>query len=155
LEHQLHLECYIICTLNDIRVYIIYYVEPIAICQENHLLLLLSEVGAQQEEESAQFAGELPTALQGASGVAGEAPTAAAAAAAAVVVVVVVVVAAAAAQLYLQGQEKRLTHSRLTRRKYTVRLTKMLSNSMQALQRDEEVRVRAKSRLLTGSRGLL
>gem|GEM_PF-3347562 len=136
--------------MNDIRVYIIYHVEPIAICQENHLLLLLSEVGAQQEEESAQFAGELPTALQGASGVAGEAPTAAAAAAAVVVVVVV-----AAAQLYLQGQEKRLTHSRLTRRKYTVRLTKMLSNSMQALQRDEEVRVRAKSRLLTGSRGLL
>jgi uncharacterized Ntn-hydrolase superfamily protein len=128
-----------------IRVYIIYYVEPIAICQENHLLLLLSDVGAQQEEESAQFAGELPTALQGASGVAGEAPTAAAAAAAVV----------AAAQLYLQGQEKRLTHSRLTPRKYTVRLTKMLSNSMQALQRDEEVRVRAKSRLLTGSRGLL
>ncbi len=66
--------------MNDIRVYIIYYVEPIAICQENHLLLLLSDVGAQQEEESAQFAGELPTALQGASGVAGEAPTAAAAA---------------------------------------------------------------------------
>jgi hypothetical protein len=150
LEHQLHLECYIICTLNDIRVYIIYYVEPIAICQENHLLLLLSDVGAQQEEESAQFAGELPTALQGASGVAGEAPTAAAAAAAAAAAVVVV-----AAQPYLQGQEKRLTHSRLTRRKYTVRLTKMLSNSMQALQRDEEVRVRAKSRLLTGSRGLL
>jgi hypothetical protein len=149
LEHQLQLECYIICTLNDIRVYIIYYVEPIAICQENHLLLLLSDVGAQQEEESAQFAGELPTALQGARRVAGEAPTAAAAAAAAVVVVVV------AAQPYLQGQEKRLTHSRLTRRKYTVRLTKMLSNSMQALQRDEEVRVRAKSRLLTGSRGLL
>jgi uncharacterized Ntn-hydrolase superfamily protein len=138
------LECYIICTLNDIRVYIIYYVEPIAICQENHLLLLLSDVGAQQEEESAQFAGELPTALQGARGVAGEAPTAAAAAAVVV-----------AAQPYLQGQEKRLTHSRLTRRKYTVRLTKMLSNSMQALQRDEEVRVRAKSRLLTGSRGLL
>ena len=48
--------------MNDIRVYIIYYVEPIAICQENHLLLLLSDVGAQQEEESAQFAGELPTA---------------------------------------------------------------------------------------------
>jgi hypothetical protein len=130
--------------------HIIYYVEPIAICQENHLLLLLSDVGAQQEEERASFAGELPTALQGASGVVsvrivivvvGEAPTAAA-----------VVVAA---QPYLQGQEKRLTHSRLTRRKYTVRLTKMLSNSMQALQRDEEVRVRAKSRLLTGSRGLL
>jgi hypothetical protein len=132
--------------LNDIRVYIIYYVEPIAICQENHLLLLLSDVGAQQEEESAQFAGELPTALQGARGVAGEAPTAAAAAAVVVLV---------AAQPYLQGQEKRLTHSRLTRRKYTVRLTRMLSNSMQALQRDEEVRVRAKSRLLTGSRGLL
>jgi hypothetical protein len=138
----------------DIHVYIIYYVEPIAICQEDHHLLLLSDVGAQQEEESARFAGGLPTVLQGARGVVrlvivigvvglvGEAPTAAAA-------------AVVAAQPYLQGQEKRLTHSRLTRRKYTVRLTKMLSNSMQALQRDEEVRVRAKSRLLTGSRGLL
>jgi hypothetical protein len=139
----------------DIHVYIIYYVEPIAICQEDHHLLLLSDVGAQQEEESARFAGGLPTVLQGARGVVrlvvviglvgpvGEAPTTAAAA------------AVVAAQPYLQGQEKRLTHSRLTRRKYTVRLTKMLSNSMQALQRDEEVRVRAKSRLLTGSRGLL
>jgi hypothetical protein len=138
----------------DIHVYIIYYVEPIAICQEDHHHLLLSDVGAQQEEESARFAGGLPTVLQGAIGVVrlvivigvvglvGEAPTAAAA-------------AVVAAQPYLQGQEKRLTHSRLTRRKYTVRLTKMLSNSMQALQRDEEVRVRAKSRLLTGSRGLL
>jgi hypothetical protein len=137
----------------DIHVYIIYYVEPIAICQEDHLLLL-SDVGAQQEEESARFAGGLPTVLQGARGVVrlvivigvvglvDEAPTAAAA-------------AVVAAQPYLQGQEKRLTHSRLTRRKYTVRLTRMLSNSMQALQRDEEVRVRAKSRLLTGSRGLL
>jgi hypothetical protein len=144
-----------------IHVYIIYYVESIAICQENHLLLLLSDVGAQQEEEeSAQFAGELPTALQGARGVVsvrivvgviGEAPAAAAAAAAAAVAAVAVV----AAQAYLQGQEKRLTHSRLTRRKYTVRLTKMLSDSMQALQRDEEVRVRAKSRLLTRSHGLL
>jgi hypothetical protein len=137
----------------DIHVYIIYYVEPIAICQENHLLLLLSDVGAQQEEEeSAQFAGELPTALQGARGVVsvrivigviGEAPPPPPAA------------AVVAAQAYLQGQEKRLTHSRLTRRKYTVRLTKMLSNSMQALQRDEGVRVRAKSRSLTRSRGLL
>jgi hypothetical protein len=137
----------------DIHVYIIYYVEPIAICQEDHHLLLLSDVGAQQEEESARFAGGLPTVLQGARGVVrlvivigvvglvGEAPTAAA--------------EVVAAQPYLQGQEKRLTHSRLTRRKYTVRLTKMLSNSMQVLQRDEEVRVRAKSRLLTGSRGLL
>jgi hypothetical protein len=139
----------------DTHVYIIYYVEPIAICQEDHHLLLLSDVGAQQEEESARFAGGLPTVLQGARGVVrlvivigvvglvDEAPTAAAAA------------AVVAAQPYLQGQEKRLTHSRLTRRKYTVRLTRMLSNSMQALQRDEEVRVRAKSRLLTGSRGLL
>jgi hypothetical protein len=138
----------------DIHVYIIYYVEPIAICQEDHHLLLLSDVGAQQEEESARFAGGLPTVLQGARGVVrlvvvigvvglvDEAPTAAAA-------------AVVAAQPYLQGQEKRLIHSRLTRRKYTVRLTRMLSNSMQALQRDEEVRVRAKSRLLTGSRGLL
>jgi hypothetical protein len=126
--------------------YIIYYVEPIAICQEN-LLLLLSDVGAQQEEESAPFAGEiLTTALRGAGGV--------------VSVRIVVVVgeapeAAVAAQPCLQGQEKRLTHSRLTHRKYTVRLTKMLSNSMQALRRDEEVSVRAKIRLLTRSRGPL
>jgi hypothetical protein len=141
-------------TKYDIPAYIIYYVEPIAICQEN-LLLLLSDVGAQQEEESAPFAGELLTELREAGGVVsirvvvvvvvvvvGEAPSAAAA-------------AAVAAQLCLQGQEKRLTHYRLTHRKYTVRLTKMLSNSMQALQREEEVSVRARSRLLTRSRGLL
>ncbi|HEX2472687.1 MAG TPA: hypothetical protein VHJ59_08050 [Nitrososphaera sp.] len=130
--------------------YIIYYVEPIAICQEN-LLLLLSDVGAQQEEESAPFAGEiLTTALRGAGGVVSVR----------IVVVAVAVgeapgAAVIAAQPCLQGLEKRSTHSRLTHRKYTVRLTKMLSNSMQALRRDEEVSVRAKIRLLTRSRGPL
>jgi hypothetical protein len=136
----------------DIHAYIIYYVEQIAICQENHLLLLLSDVGVQQqEEESAPFAGELLTTVLGGIGgvipapVVGEEAAALAAAAA----------AAAAAQPCLQGRERQLIHSRLTRRKYTLRLTKMPSNNMQALQGDEEVSVKAKNRLLTRSRGLL
>jgi hypothetical protein len=41
----------------DIHAHIIYYVEPIEICHEN-LLLLVSDVRAQQEEESAPFAVE-------------------------------------------------------------------------------------------------
>jgi hypothetical protein len=61
----------------------------------------------------------------------------------------------AAAQLCLHGRERQLIHSRLTHRKYTVRLTKMLSNNTKALQRDEEVSVKAKNRLLTRSLGLL
>jgi hypothetical protein len=135
----------------DIHAYIIYYVEQIAICQENHLLLLLSDVGVQQqEEESAPFAGELLTTVLGGIGGVIPAPVvveeAAALAAAA---------AAAAAQPCLQGRERQLIHSRLTRRKYTLRLTKMPSNNMQALQGDEEVSVKAKNRLLTRSRGLL
>ena len=63
--------------------------------------------------------------------------------------------AAAAAQLCLQGPERQLTHCRLTRRKYTVRLTKTPSNNTKALQRDEEVSVKVKNRLLIRSRGLL
>jgi hypothetical protein len=62
---------------------------------------------------------------------------------------------AAAAQLCLQERERQLTYCRLTRRKYTVRLTKMPSNNTKALQRDEEVSVKVKNRLLTRSRGLL
>src|SRR5215211_7972238 len=122
----------------DIHAYIIYYVEQIAICQENHLLLLLSDVGVQQqEEESARFAGELlTTVLRGIGGV-------------------IAALVAAAVQPCLQGRERQLIHSRLTRRKYTLRLTKMPSNNMQALQGDEEVSVKAKNRLLTRSRGLL
>jgi len=128
----------------DIHAYIIYYVEQIAICQENHLLLLLSDVGVQQqEEESAPFAGELLTTVLG--GIGGVIPAP----------VVVEEAAAAAAQPCLQGRERQLIHSRLTRRKYTLRLTKMPSNNMQALQGDEEVSVKAKNRLLTRSRGLL
>jgi hypothetical protein len=128
----------------DIHAYIIYYVEQIAICQENHLLLLLSDVGVQQqEEESAPFAGELLTTVLG--GIGGVIPAP----------VVGEEVAAAAAQPCLQGRERQLIHSRLTRRKYTLRLTKMPSNNMQALQGDEEVSVKAKNRLLTRSRGLL
>jgi hypothetical protein len=130
----------------DIHVYIIYYVEQIAICQENHLLLLLSDVGVQQqEEESAPFAGELLTTVLGRIGGVIPAP----------VVVEEAAAAAAAAQPCLQGRERQLIHSRLTRRKYTLKLTKMPSNNMQALQGDEEVSVKAKNRLLTRSRGLL
>jgi hypothetical protein len=129
----------------DIHAYIIYYVEQIAICQENHLLLLLSDVGVQQqEEESAPFAGELLTTVLGGIGGVIPAPVVGEEAA-----------AAAAAQPCLQGRERQLIHSRLTRRKYTLRLTKMPSNNMQALQGDEEVSVKAKNRLLTRSRGLL
>jgi hypothetical protein len=131
----------------DIHAYIIYYVEQIAICQENHLLLLLSDVGVQQqEEESAPFAGELLTTILGGIGGVIAAPLVGEEAAA---------LAAAAAQPCLQGRERQLIHSRLTRRKYTLRLTKMPSNNMQALQGDEEVSVKAKNRLLTRSRGLL
>jgi hypothetical protein len=130
----------------DIHAYIIYYVEQIAICQENHLLLLLSDVGVQQqEEESAPFAGELLTTVLGGIGGVIPAPVVGEEAAA----------LAAAAQPCLQGRERQLIHSRLTRRKYTLRLTKMPSNNMQALQGDEEVSVKAKNRLLTRSRGLL
>jgi hypothetical protein len=132
----------------DIHVYIIYYVEQIAICQENHLLLLLSDVGVQQqEEESAPFAGELLTTVLGGIGGVIPAPV--------VVEEAAALAAAAAAQPCLQGRERQLIHSRLTRRKYTLRLTKMPSNNMQALQGDEEVSVKAKNRLLTRSRGLL
>jgi hypothetical protein len=134
----------------DIHVYIIYYVEQIAICQENHLLLLLSDVGVQQqEEESAPFAGELLTTVLGGIGGVIPAPVVVEEAAA------LVAAAAAAAQPCLQGRERQLIHSRLTRRKYTLKLTKMPSNNMQALQGDEEVSVKAKNRLLTRSRGLL
>jgi len=134
----------------DIHVYIIYYVEQIAICQENHLLLLLSDVGVQQqEEESAPFAGELLTTVLGGIGGVIPAPVVVEEAAAAALA------AAAAAQPCLQGRERQLIHSRLTRRKYTLKLTKMPSNNMQALQGDEEVSVKAKNRLLTRSRGLL
>jgi hypothetical protein len=133
----------------DIHAYIIYYVEQIAICQENHLLLLLSDVGVQQqEEESAPFAGELLTTVLGGIGGVIPAPVVVEEAAA-------LAAAAAAAQPCLQGRERQLIHSRLTRRKYTLRLTKMPSNNMQALQGDEEVSVKAKNRLLTRSRGLL
>jgi hypothetical protein len=133
----------------DINAYIIYYVEPIAICQEN-LLLLLQDVEVQQEEESAPVTDELLAVLRGVGGViagqvVGEEAVGASTATA----------AAVAVQPCLQGRERQLTYSLLTRRKYTVRLTKMPSNSMQALQRDEEVSVKAKSRLLTRSRGLL
>jgi hypothetical protein len=134
----------------DIHVYIIYYVEQIAICQENHLLLLLSDVGVQQqEEESAPFAGELLTTVLGGIGGVIPAPVVVEEAAA------LVAALAAAAQPCLQGRERQLIHSRLTRRKYTLKLTKMPSNNMQALQGDEEVSVKAKNRLLTRSRGLL
>jgi hypothetical protein len=126
----------------DIHAHIIYYVEPIGICDENLLLPLplLSDERAQQEEESAPFAGELIVAEP--RGVGG------------VIAAVVAGEEDAAAQLCLQGRERQLIHCRLTRRKYTLRPTKMPSNNIKALQRDEEVSVKAKNRLLTRSRGL-
>src|ERR687890_831405 len=99
----------------DIHVYIIYYVEQIAICQENHLLLLLSDVGVQQEEESTPFVDELlTTILRGVDRV--------------IAAPVVGEEDAAVVQPCLQGRERQLIHSHLTRRKYTLRLTKMPSN---------------------------
>jgi hypothetical protein len=137
----------------DICAYIIYYVEPIGICHENLLLillLLLSDVRAQEEEESTQFADEQIAVLRGVKvdgitvvPVAGKEAAAAAA------------LLSPPAQPCPQGRERQLTHCRLTRRKYTVRLTKTPSNNTKALQRDEEVSVKAKNRLLIRSRGLL
>jgi hypothetical protein len=135
----------------DICAYIIYYVEPIGICHENPLLLLLllSDVRAQEEEESTQFADEQIAVLRGVKvdgitvvSVAGKEAAAAA-------------LLSPPAQPCPQGRERQLTHCRLTRRKYTVRLTKTPSNNTKALQRDEEVSVKAKNRLLIRSRGLL
>jgi hypothetical protein len=96
-----------------------------------------------------QLAGEQIAVLRGVVGLTAVRVVEEEAVAAAAVVVVL------AAQLCLQGPERQLTHCRLTRRKYTVRLTKMPSNNTKALQRDEEVNIKAKNRLLTRSRGLL
>jgi hypothetical protein len=95
-----------------------------------------------------QLAGEQIAVLRGVAGLTAVRVVDEEAVAAAAVVVL-------AAQLCLQGPERQLTHCRLTRRKYTVRLTKMPSNNTKALQRDEEVNIKAKNRLLTRSRGLL
>jgi hypothetical protein len=46
----------------NIHAYIIYYVEPFAICQEN-LLLLLPDVGVHQEAESALIPAEQLVAI--------------------------------------------------------------------------------------------
>jgi hypothetical protein len=71
----------------NVNAYIIYYVEPIAICQEN-LLLLLSDVGVHLEEESAPIPAELLVTIMG--GVARGA-------------IAVVVMVEEVAQSYLQG----------------------------------------------------
>jgi hypothetical protein len=117
----------------DIHALIIYYVEPIGICQENLLLPLLSDERAQQEEESAPFAGELVAAVP----------------------VLVLGEEDAAAQLCLQGRKRQLIQCRLTRSMSILRLTKMPSNNIKALQIDDGVSVKARNRLLTRSRGLL
>jgi hypothetical protein len=110
----------------EIHAYIIYHVEPIPICEEN-LLLLLSEIGVQQQvEQSAPLAGELLTVIRGVGGVK------------AIPVVGEDTAAARVAQPCLQGRERQLTHCRLTRRK-----------------RDEGVSIKARKWLLTRSRGLL
>jgi hypothetical protein len=124
----------------DIHAHIIYYVEPIEICHEN-LPLPPSDVGPQQEEENAPLAHELIIIAQREPDRVSAVPP--------------VGEEAAAAQPYLQGQERQLTRCRLTRSIYTLRLTKMPSNNIIALQRDEGVSVKVKNRLLTRSRGLL
>jgi hypothetical protein len=124
----------------DIHAHIIYYVEPIEICHEN-LPLPPSDVGLQQEEENAPLAHELIIIAQREPDRVSAVPP--------------VGEEAAAAQPYLQGQERQLTRCRLTRSIYTLRLTKMPSNNIIALQRDEEVSIKVKNRLLTRSRGLL
>jgi hypothetical protein len=129
-----------------IHAHIIYYVEPIGICHENLLLLLLSDARSQQEEENTQFAGEqiaLQKEVDGVTAVpvAGKEPPAAKAAETAAV--------AKPLQPCPQGRERQLTHYPLMRRKYTVRLTKTPSNNTKTLQRDEEASVKAKNRLLT------
>jgi hypothetical protein len=123
----------------DIHAHIIYYVEPIEICHEN-LPLPPSDVGPQQEEENAPLAHELIIIAQREPDRVSAVPP---------------VGEEAAAQPYLQGQERQLTRCRLTRSIYTLRLTKMPSNNIIALQRDEGVSVKVKNRLLTRSRGLL
>jgi hypothetical protein len=57
----------------NIHAYIIYYVEPFAICQENLLLLLLPDVRVHQEAESAPIPAEQLVAIV--LGVAGGAAT--------------------------------------------------------------------------------
>ncbi len=125
----------------DIHAHIIYYVEPIEICHENLFLLPPSDVGPQQEEENAPLAHELIIIAQREPDRVSAVPP--------------IGEEAAAAQPYLQGRERQLTRCRLTRSIYTLRLTKMPSNNIIALQRDEEVSVKVKNRLLTRSRGLL
>jgi hypothetical protein len=130
-----------------IHAHIIYYVEPIGICDENLLLLLLllllSDARSQEEEENTQFAGEqiaLQKEVDGVTAVpvAGKEPPTATAA-----------TATKPLQPCPQGRERQLTHYPLMRRKYTVRLTKTPSNNTKTLQRDEEASVKAKNRLLT------
>jgi hypothetical protein len=123
----------------DIHAHIIYYVEPIEICHEN-LPLPPSDIGPQQEEENAPLGHELIIIAQREPDRVSAVPP---------------VGEEAAAQPYLQGRERQLTRCRLTRSIYTLRLTKMPSNNIIALQRDEEVSIKVKNRLLTRSRGLL
>ncbi|HYY39643.1 MAG TPA: hypothetical protein VE692_00185, partial [Nitrososphaera sp.] len=113
--------------------------EPIEICHEN-LPLPPSDVGAQQEEENAPLAHELIILAQRELDRVSAVPS---------------IGEEAAAQPYLQGRERQLTRCRLTRSIYTPRLTKMPSNNIIALQRDKEVSVKVKNRLLIRSRGLL
>jgi hypothetical protein len=60
-----------------------------------------------------------------------------------------------AAQACPQGRERQLIHFPLMHKKYTLKLTKMQSDSIQAPRRDEGVSSKVKNRSLTRSRGLL
>lgn len=71
-----------------------------------------------------------------------------------VVVLVVAIVTVTAVLPCPQGRERQSIHFHLTHKKYTVRPTKMHSNSIQARPRDEVESNRAKNRWLTKSHGL-
>jgi hypothetical protein len=74
--------------------------------------------------------------------------------AAKLVVVLVVIVIVTAVLPCPQGRERQSIRFRLTHKKYTVRLTKMHSNSIQAHPRGEVESNRAKNRWLIESLGL-
>jgi hypothetical protein len=130
----------------------------IAICQEN--LLLISDQKIQEEEVNVRPADDLLKWAQRdlivAMGLAHaqllDKEEEEVAAKLAVVLVVIVIVTAVLP--CPQGQERQSIRFRLTHKKYTVRLTKMHSNSIQAHPRGEVESNRAKNRWLTESLGL-
>jgi len=133
-------------TFSKIHEHIIYYVERIAICQEDHLLV--AELKILEEEKNAKVLAVLTYVLRGLS-----VPVTAARAGvldeeeeSAILVVAV--------RSYPQEPERQLMYFPPVHKKYIARLTKMHSSSTQALLRDEGVSNRAKNRSLIRSLGL-